>query len=268
MRAWPFGARALASLESLGSNGHAAPMELNGRVALVTGAGRRVGRAIATALGKRAMHVAVHYNGSADGAKETAADIERAGGRAMLFQADLSQPEAPESLVNDVLAKLGTLDVLVNSAAIMRRTPLDSVTPAEWDETFAINARAPFFAALAAHRHMTERGGAIVNIADLAGLETWPAYVPHGLSKTVVVQMTRSLAKTLAPSVRVNAVAPGVIMLPEGWEAETGERLRRTTPLRRLGSANDVVGAVIYLLEADYVTGETIVVDGGRHIRR
>ena len=243
-------------------------MELNGHIVLVTGAGRRVGRAIATALGQRGMHVAVHYNGSAGGARETVADIESGGGRATLFQADLSQPAAPETLVNEVATTLGGIDVLVNSAAIMQRTPLDSVTPAEWDAMFAINSRAPFFAALAAHRHMAERGGAIVNIADLAGLETWPAYIPHGLSKTVVVQMTRSLAKTLAPSVRVNAVAPGVIMLPEGWQAETGERLRRTTPLERLGSVNDVVGAVIYLLEADFVTGETIVVDGGRHVRR
>lgn len=243
-------------------------MELNGRIALVTGAGRRVGRAIATALGQRGMHIAVHYNGSAEGARETAADIESAGGRATLFQADLSQPAAPDSLVNEVAETLGGLDVLVNSAAIMQRTPLDSVTPADWDATFAINSRAPFFASLAAHRHMAQRGGAIVNIADLAGLETWPAYIPHGLSKAVVMQMTRALAKTLAPSVRVNAVAPGVIMLPEGWGADIGERLRRTTPLKRLGSPNDVVGAVVYLLEADFVTGETIVVDGGRHVRR
>ena len=243
-------------------------MDLNDRVALVTGAGRRVGRAIATALGARHMHVAVHYNGSADGARETATDIQRAGGKATLFQADLSRPDAPRALVDEVAASLGALDVLVNSAAIMQRTPLDSITPAEWDAMFAINSRAPFFAAIAAHRHMAARGGAIVNIADLAALETWPAYVPHGLSKGVVVDMTRALARTLAPAVRVNAVAPGVIILPEGWQAEVGERLRRTTPLKRLGSANDVVGAVIYLLEADYVTGETIVVDGGRHVRR
>jgi pteridine reductase len=244
-------------------------MELSGRVALVTGAGRRVGRAIATALGQRSMTVAVHYNGSADGARETAADIERGGGKATLFQADLSESNRPQALVDEVVAALGTLDVLVNSAAIMQRTPLDSVTPADWDATFAINARAPFFAALAASRHMTANdGGAIVNIADLAGLETWPGYIPHGLSKSVVIQMTRALARTLAPSVRVNAVAPGVIVLPEGWDDAVGERLRRTTPLKRLGSVNDVVGAVIYLLEADYVTGETLVVDGGRHIRR
>jgi pteridine reductase len=243
-------------------------MELSGRIALVTGAGRRVGRAIATALGHRSMHVAVHYNGSADGARETAADIERGGGKATLFQADLSESRAPAALVDSVVSALGTLDVLVNSAAIMQRTPLDSVTPADWDATFAINARAPFFAALAASRHMTANGGVIVNIADLAGLETWPGYIPHGLSKSVVIQMTRALARTLAPSVRVNAIAPGVIVLPEGWDDAVGERLRRTTPLKRLGSVNDVVGAVIYLLEADYITGETLVVDGGRHVRR
>jgi pteridine reductase len=195
--------------------------------------------------------------------------IEEAGGKATLFQADLTRPQAPAALVDEVASTLGALDVLVNSAAIMQRTPLDTITPAEWDMMFALNSRAPFFASLAAHRHMSAHGGgAIVNIADLAGLETWPAYVPHGLSKSVVIQMTKSLAKTLAPSVRVNAVAPGVILLPEGWQAEIGERLRGTTPLKRLGSANDVVGAVIYLLEADYVTGETIVVDGGRHVRR
>ena len=243
-------------------------MTRDGRIALVTGAGRRVGRAIALALGKRGMHVAVHYNGSATGARETASAIERDGGVATLFQADLTVPAAPSSLVDEVVAKLGALDVLVNSAAMMQRTPLESVTPADWDATFALNARAPFFAAVAAGKHMKERGGVIVNIADLAALETWPAYIPHGLSKTVVVQMTRALARTLAPAVRVNAVAPGVILLPEGWDADAGERLRRTTPLKRLGSVNDVVGAVIYLVEAAYVTGETIVVDGGRHVRR
>ena len=243
-------------------------MKLDGRVALVTGAGRRVGRAIATALGARGMQVAVHYHGSADGARETASDIEKAGGTAALFQGDLSESHGPAALLDAVGRAYGVLDVLVNSAAIMQRTPLESVTPEDWDAMFALNARAPFFAALAARPYMAERGGAIVNIADLAALETWPAYIPHGLSKSVVVQMTRSLARMLAPSIRVNAVAPGAVMLPDGWDPAAGERLRRTTPLARLGSANDVVGAVIYLLEADYVTGETLVVDGGRHVRR
>ena len=243
-------------------------MELEGRIALVTGAGRRVGRAIAEALGTRRMRVAVHYNGSADGARETAAEIERVGGVAELFQADLSESNGPQALIDEVATRLGGLDVLINSAAVMHRTPLDTVTPLDWDATFALNARAPFFASLAARPHMSERGGAVVNIADLAAFETWPGYIPHGLSKGVVVEMTRALARTLAPAIRVNAVAPGLVMLPSGWDAEVGERLRRTTPLKRFGSANDVVRAVIYLLEADYVTGETIVVDGGRHVRR
>lgn len=243
-------------------------MELDGRIALVTGAGRRIGRAIATALGARRMRVAVHYNSSADGARETAAEIERVGGAAALFQADLTSPDGPAQLVAAVAESMGGVDVLVNSAAIMQRTPLDSVTTSDWDTTFALNARAPFFVSLAARPHLAQRGGAIVNIADLAALETWPAYIPHGLSKSVVVQMTRSFAHALAPAIRVNAVAPGVVMLPDGWDEAAGERLRRTTPLARLGSANDVVGAVIYLLEADYVTGQTLVVDGGRHVRR
>jgi pteridine reductase len=243
-------------------------MELSGRIALVTGAGRRVGRAIAAGLGRRGMQVAVHYHGSETGARETAADVERGGGAAKLFRADLSEPLGPERLVDEVAAGMGGLDVLVNSAAIMKRTPIDSVTPAEWDATFALNARAPFFAALAAARHMAAHGGAIVNIADLAALETWPAYIPHGLSKTVVVQMTRALARTLAPRVRVNAVAPGAVLLPDDWSPEAARRLEHTTPLGRLGSPNDVVGAVIYLLEADYVTGDTLVVDGGRSVRR
>jgi pteridine reductase len=132
---------------------------------------------------------------------------------------------------------------------------------------FALNLRAPFFAAQAAARVMGERGGVIVNLADLAALETWPAYVPHGISKAGVVQMTRALARVLAPHVRVNGVAPGAVLLPDDWGDSETERLSSTTPLARIGSPDDVVGAVLYLLSADYVTGETIVVDGGRHVR-
>jgi pteridine reductase len=241
-------------------------VELRGRPALVTGAGRRIGRAIAVALGARGMRVAVHYNSSAKGAEETAALVREAGGEAELFAADLALPDAPAALVHDVAAHFDGLAVLVNSAAGMRRTPVPEVTPAEWDAIFALNLRAPFFAAQAASMHMSA-GGAIVNIADLAAFETWPAYVPHGISKAGVVQMTRALARVLAPSVRVNAVAPGAVLLPDEWAPETAERLARTTPLGRLGAASDVAQAVLYLLDADYVTGETIVVDGGRRVR-
>ena len=242
-------------------------MELAGRVALVTGSGHRVGRAIALALGARGMRVAVHFRSAAGGAEETRRLIEDAGGEAALFPADLAEAGAPQRLVETVAAHFGGLDALVNSAAIMERTPIGEVTEAAWDAMFALNLRAPFFAAQAAARVMGTRGGAIVNLADLAAYETWPAYVPHGISKAGVVQMTRALARALAPHVRVNAVAPGAVLLPDGWDEGAGERLRRTTPLQRLGSAEDVAQAVVYLLEAGYVTGETILVDGGRHVR-
>ena len=149
----------------------------------------------------------------------------------------------------------------------MTRAPLDDVTPEQWDDTFALNLRAPFFCARAAAAVLRERGGAIVNLADLAGLESWPAYMPHAISKAGVIHMTRVLARTLAPSVRVNAIAPGAVLLPESWRPEDAEHLARTTPLRRLGSPEDVAQAMLYLIEADYVTGVTLIVDGGRHVR-
>ncbi len=243
-------------------------MELRGRAALVTGAGRRLGRAIALALGARGMRVAVHYSSSAAGAHDTAAEIERAGGGAFPVEADLTEPAAPARLVEDVAARLGGLDVVVNSAAVMLRTPVGQVTTEAWDAMFALNLRAPFFVAQAAAPHLARARGAIVNLADLAAYETWPAYVPHGISKAGVVQMTRALARTLAPEVRVNAVAPGAVLLPEGWSDDSAGRLMDSTPLARLGDPADVVQAVLYLLDADFVTGETIVVDGGRHVRR
>jgi pteridine reductase len=238
-----------------------------GRTALVTGAGRRIGRAIAVALGARGMRVAVHYSSSEAGARETAAEIGRAGGQATCLHADLSQPDAPAALVEQVVKSLGQLDVLVNSAAVMLRTPIGEVSTATWDEMFAINLRAPFFAAQAAAPHLARRKGSIVNLADLAAFETWPAYIPHGVTKAGIVQMTRALARALAPDVRVNAVAPGTVLLPESWSEETAQRLASSTPLRRLGSPQDVTRAVLFLLESDYITGETIIVDGGRHIR-
>jgi pteridine reductase len=243
-------------------------MDLEGRAALVTGAGRRLGRAIAVALGGRGMHVGVHYGSSAAGAREAASEIERGGGRAVCLQADLTQADAPAALVDAAVRAMGRLDVLVNSAAVMVRTPVGEVTPAAWDSMLALNLRAPFFASQAAAPHLARHRGAIVNLADLAAFESWPAYVPHGISKAGVVQMTRALARALAPDVRVNAVAPGTVLVPEGWPEDTARRLVATTPLRRLGAPEDVTRAVIFLLESDYVTGETIVVDGGRHVRR
>jgi pteridine reductase len=149
----------------------------------------------------------------------------------------------------------------------MVRSPVGETTPDDWDAMFALNVRAPFFLAQRAAPALRSARGVIVNIADLAAYETWPAYVPHGMTKAAVVQMTRGLAHALAPDVRVNAVAPGVVLLPAGWSDADAERLRSTTPLQRLGTPEDVASAVVYLIEATFVTGEVLVVDGGRHIR-
>ena len=242
-------------------------MEIEGRVALVTGAGTRVGRAIAFGLGKAGMRVAVHYARSERGAREVAEEIIAAGGDAHTLPGDLTDPATPPRLVEHTAKVFGSLDVLVNSAAVMLRTPVGEVLVEDWDAMFALNLRAPFFLCQAAARVMGERGGVIVNIADLAAFETWKGYIPHAITKAGIVQMTRGLAHALAPKIRVNAVAPGPVLLPEGWTQEQADKLISTTPLGRLGSPEDVAQAVMYLICAEYVTGETIIVDGGRHVR-
>ena len=243
-------------------------MDLRSRVALVTGAGHRVGRAIALALASRGMRVAVHYNATAKGAAETVEQIRSTGGEAESFAADLTHADAAATLVSAVAEKFGALDVLVNSAAVMLRTPFGEVTPKQWDDIMALNLRAPFFLAQAAAPRLRAARGVIVNIADLAAFETWPAYLPHGISKSGVVHLTRSLARVLAPEVRVAGIAPGTVLLPENWDAGAAEHLRETTPLGRSGSPADVTSTVLFILDSDYLTGETIIVDGGRHVRR
>lgn len=242
-------------------------MELRGRVALVTGAGHRVGRAIALALGARGMRVAVHYNTTAEGAHETVREIESDGGSAETFAADLTRGDAPAELITNVARHFGQLDVLVNSAAIMVRTPFGEVTADQWDDIMSLNLRAPFLLAQAAAPLLRAGRGAIVNIADLAAFEVWPAYIPHGISKSGIVHLTRSLARILAPEVRVAGIAPGAVLLPNNWSEEDAERLRSTTPLDRIGSPSDVSSTVLFILDSDYLTGETIIVDGGRHVR-
>ncbi|HEY9228517.1 MAG TPA: SDR family NAD(P)-dependent oxidoreductase, partial [Gemmatimonadaceae bacterium] len=232
-------------------------MEWRGRTALVTGAGHRVGRAIAVALGARGMCVAVHYNATADGANETARLIEAAGGRAEVFGANLTDPNAPTELIVSVTKRFGGLDVLVNSAAVMVRTPFGEVTPEQWDDIMALNVRAPFFLSQAAAPHLRAAKGVIVNISDLAAFETWPAYLPHGISKSGVVHLTRSLARVLAPDVRVGGIAPGTVLLPEKWSDEDAERLRATTPLGTMGSPADVTATVEFILDSNFLTGET-----------
>ena len=243
-------------------------MELAGRVALVTGAGRRLGRAIASGLASRGARLAIHYNASTDGAESLRDEVRAAGGEAECFAADLRDPAAARDLPGLVARRFGALDVLVNSAAVMRQLRLEETTPDAWDDIVGLNLRALFFTAQGAAPHLRAGRGSIVNIADLAGLEPWPAYAAHSVSKAGVVMLTQVLARELAPDVTVNAVAPGAVLVPDDYDEAQRAALARTTPLGRLGDPGDIVDAVLYLIErGGYVTGETLVVDGGRRLR-
>ena len=242
-------------------------MDLKGRRALVTGAGRRLGRAIAFGLARRGVHLAVHHFASERGARATAMEAEVLGVTARVLSADLSVAEEAAALAGRAREALEGLDIVVNSAAILERRPAFEVGPADWDRTMDLNVRAPFFVSMGAAAAFGEAGGAIVNIADVAAFERWREYPVHCVSKAALVALTEMLAKVLAPSVRVNAVAPGPVELPEEGGNEATRHLLDTTPLRRLGRPDDVVNAVLFLLESDFMTGTTVVVDGGRRVR-
>jgi pteridine reductase len=243
-------------------------VRLEGTTALVTGAGRRVGQAIAIGLAQSGCDVAVHYHGSKQGAEETAAAVRAAGRQAAVIPGDLSDPVVARGLADQAARSLNRLDVVVNSAAIMVRQNVEDVTPESWDATLDLNLRAMFFVSQGAIPYLRRAKGKIVNIADLAGLEPWPAYVPHCVSKAGVVMLTKALARALAPDIAVNAVAPGAVLLPDEWDDTTRDHIRETTPLHRLGAPADVVAAVRFLLSGtDYATGTILVVDGGRLIR-
>jgi pteridine reductase len=243
-------------------------MQLGGRVALVTGGGRRLGRAMTGALADRGMTLAIHHHASADGAAALRDEIVARGGRASCFAADLGDPRAARDLPGRVVREFGRLDVLVNSAAIMRKLRFEETTPEQFDAILDLNLRAAFFCTQGAADALRAARGRVVNIADLAGLEPWVGYAAHSISKAGVVMLTKVLARSLAPDVTVNAIAPGAVLVPDDYDAAERERLARNTPLRRLGRPEDVAGALLYLLEGgDFVTGQVLVVDGGRVLR-
>ncbi|HEX2219235.1 MAG TPA: SDR family oxidoreductase [Gemmatimonadales bacterium] len=243
-------------------------MELRGRVALVTGAGRRLGREMARALAGRGMALAIHHHTSADGARALQAEVGAEGGRAECFPADLTDAGAARALPERVVETFGRLDVLVNSAAVMHHLDFERTTPEQYDAILALNLRSVFFCTQGAAPALRAARGKVVNLADLAGLQPWPGYAAHSVSKAGVVMLTKVMARALAPEVTVNAIAPGAVLVPEEYDAAERERLARAAPLGRLGGPGDVVGALLYLLEAgDFVTGEVLTVDGGRLLR-
>jgi pteridine reductase len=243
-------------------------MELRGRVALVTGAGRRLGRIMARALAERGMRVAIHHNASAAGAEELREEIVGSGGQALCFAADLTDAAAACQLPSRVVQEFGQLDVLVNSAAVFHRLAFEDTTPEQYDSIQNLNLRSVFFCTQGAASALRAARGKVVNLADLSGLEPWPGFVAHSVTKAGVVMLTKVLARSLAPAVTVNAIAPGAVLVPDEYTAAERDQLARSTPLRRLGNPSDVVSALMYLLEGgDFVTGEVLIVDGGRHVR-
>ncbi|HTZ46432.1 MAG TPA: SDR family oxidoreductase [Verrucomicrobiae bacterium] len=233
-------------------------------MALVTGAGKRLGRAIALRLAQEGADVAVHYGKSASDARAVVEQIENLGRRAAAFPAELTDVAGIEHLVNQVISQFGQLDILINTAATFLQTKFGETTEAIWHGSLDTNLKAPFFLSQAAAPYLTKAAdGVIINFADIGGLLGWRDFLPHSLSKAGVMMLTRILAKELAPAVRVNAIAPGTITMPGDppeWQAD----YIRLAPLRRTGSPDEITDAVLYLITAEFVTGHVLVLDGGR----
>jgi NAD(P)-dependent dehydrogenase (short-subunit alcohol dehydrogenase family) len=241
-------------------------MDLAGRIALVTGSARRVGRAIALALAERGCDLLIHYNKSAGEARTAVEAAQAAGARAASFQADLTNFDDIQKLYQFLDQTHERLDLLVNSAAIMQPIDLMQVSEEDWDRTLDLNLKAPFFCIQMAAERMQKNGGAIVNISDVAGFRPWARYPTHSVSKAGLEMLTGVAARALGPKIRVNAVAPGPVLRSEWIDEQQWRKITRVLPLQRGGNPSDIAEAVIFLFENDFITGETIIVDGGRNL--
>ena len=231
--------------------------------ALVTGAARRLGRALALGLAGAGFAIGLHYHHSQAAAMSTAQEIRASGVPVSLYQADLTDPSQIEAMFDEVRRSQASLSVLINSAAVMNRGNLRDLSVPEWDATLALNLRAPWLCAQHAARLMQPTGGVIINISDSGTRKTWTGYSAYIISKSGLEVLTRLLARTLAPAIRVNAVAPGLILPPEDMPVEDWQRLVKRLPAAGAGNPGDIVSTVLFLIRNNYLTGQTIVVDGG-----
>lgn len=244
---------------------------LTGKVALITGGARRVGAEIARTLHAHGMNLVIHYRSSRDDAHDLQTELEKRRPKSVaLVKGDLLQTAMITEIVEQALAAFGRLDALVNNASSFYPTPVGTATPEQWDDLIGTNLRAPFFLAQAAATHLKKVQGCIVNIADIHGERPIKHYPIYSAAKAGLVMMTKSLARELAPEVRVNAIAPGTILWPEG-EAEVSEmqkqELLKRIPLRRSGSPDDIASTALFLIrDAGYINGQVIAVCGGRTV--
>jgi pteridine reductase len=240
-------------------------MDLNGKVALVTGAGRRIGRAIALKLASHGATVAVHYRTSQTDADAVVAEISASGRIARCFRANLESVAEIETMVTDVLVAFGRIDVLVNSASIFKRRSLEEVTERDWDSNLDTNLKAPFFLSKFAAAAMRRQGaGKIINIGDWAGIRPYKDYLPYSVSKSGLIGLTQALAKALAPEVQVNCIALGLVIPPEDHTPDEVARLVNRTLTKKMGTPGDVARAVIFFCETDFATGTILPLEGGR----
>lgn len=239
-------------------------MDLQGKVALVTGGAIRVGKAIALGLAQGGADVVINYHTSATEAQTTAEEIRSLGVRCLAIQTDVSDPGQVQAMVAQVQSTLGRLDILVNSSSRFQTTPVMTTTPQEWRRVLSVLLDGPFFLSQAAAPLMRAQGaGVIINILDLSAFQPWPNFIAHSVGKSGLLALTRGLALELAPAIRVNAVAPGAVLAPPHYGPQKLQQAADRTLLRRWGSPQDVADAVVFLVRADYITGETLTVDGG-----
>jgi pteridine reductase len=243
-------------------------MDLAGKAALVTGAARRVGRAIAMDLAAAGCDVAVHYHRSAAEAQGVVEQIRMLGRRSAALAADLADPASPDGLIDEAARLFGRLDVLVNSASTFDASPTTEWTTEHWERTFQINTFAPAMLARAAAPHMQRAGqGRIINLADILAERPIRRYAAYCASKAALVSITRSLARELAPQITVNAIAPGMAVFPEHYDQALRDRLVSRVPLQQAGSPEQIAALVRFLVSTgDYITGQVVTVDGGRSI--